>query len=263
MRFSYKHLLGIAMLAMALTPLLSSCGRNSSRSLGELLTLAANEAQVGNWKQAMVYSRTASERNPEDVTALVMLGLCQENGGSGDEALKNFMKAVKVDPANFHAQYNLGRLLYQHGRYEDSLPHLRAAYELNGDDASAALLMAQVEGRLKLLSALKYYKKLTVSQRFKNKPEPWNQMGVIYAERKDVSNAMNCFFKAYSMAPENYVVVLNFGRFLDYYMNTPQSREKAVALYRKYLQLSEINPAEGSLRAEVSRRIKELSRGSF
>ncbi len=257
-RFSARLLL-ISVAVVAGTLLLTSCGKKARKNNVELLTLAYNDAKVGNWDKALIQSKSAVDQDSKDVTALIMYALCLENTGKPDDAQQLLRQAVQIDPGNFRAQYNLGRILFQHGRYQDCVNYLRAAEKLKPNDVNTMVLLAQVDGKLELESAINYYAKLTKVPRFADSPAPWNQMGIICAEKKKMLDALKCFIKAYKISSKNPKVILNFAVFLDYYLNSPDSRKKAIALYRKYLSLIKNNPELQARSAEISRRIKTLT----
>lgn len=247
------------LMAVGALLLLCSCGKEVKHN-AELLTLAYDEAKSANWDKARVLARTATEQDPRDVTALTMYALCLENCGNPEEAQQALRQAIKIEPDNFRVQYNLGRILFLHGRYEDCVNHLRAAEKLKPDDVNTLLLLAQVEEKLKLLSAADIYNKLARSPRFVNRPGPWNQMAVAYAEHGNNLSALKCFMQAYKHGGDSYIVALNFAVFLDYYLNSVDSRKRAVQFYRQYLRLTANNPEMQARRDEVSDRIRALAR---
>jgi len=257
-RFSARVLL-IPVAVMAGMLLLTSCGKKATRNNMELLTLAYDEAKAGHWDKALIQSKSAVEQNSNDVTALIMYALCLENMDKPDEAQQVLQHAVQIDPGNFRAQYNLGRILFQHGRYQDCVSYLRAAEKLNPDNVNVIVLLAQVDGKLKLESAINYYAKLTKIPRFSESPVPWNQMGIIYAENNKKLNALKCFLQAYKTSSDNPKVILNFAVFLDYYLDSKDGRKKAMQFYRKYLSMIKNNPELQARSAEISRRLKTLA----
>ncbi len=252
------NLLVILLLGSGLPVLLSSCGR--SQTSEELLNQAFVEAHESNWKIALELAEKAAKRDERNISALVMYGIALEHVGSPEDALQIYRQAVKTDPENFYAQYHLGRLLYQQGKFEDSLTPLRQAEKLRGNDANTLVLLAQIENKMQLDSAINYYKKLAVNNRFKNKPEPWNQIGLILAAKGDLGTAGKCFAQAYRYASGNYIPVYNMAVFSDYYIGSNSARKNAIQYYTRYLQLTSTNPEMQKQRDQVINRLKTLKK---
>ena len=251
-----KFYLTIFLTGLVVPWLLCSCG--SRKSTDELLNQAFKEAHDSNWKVALELAEKAAKRDERNISAQVMYGIALEHAGNTDEALQVFRQAVKTDPENFYGQYHLGRVLYQKGKFEDSLEPLRQAERLRPDDANTLVLLAQIENKMKLDSAIGYYKKLAVHKRFERKPEPWVQIGLIYAGKRDFATAGKCFVLAYGVAPDDYIVVYNMALFNDYYSGSTAARKNSVQFYRRYLQLTSTNAELEAQRNEVTARIKAI-----
>lgn len=236
--------------------LLCSCG--SRKSTDQLLEEAFTAAHESDWQTAVRLAAEAAKRDERNISAQLMYGIALEHVGSNEAALSVFRQAVKTEPGNFYAQYHLGRALYQKGKFQDSLTPLRQAEKLRPQDANTLVLLAQIEHKMQLDDALIYYKKLAVNKRFTNKPEPWVQIGLISAARRDFATAGKCFALAYRLAPDNYIVVYNLAVFSDYYSGSTAARKNAVQYYRRYLRLTSTNPQLAAQRAEVAARIKAI-----
>lgn len=55
------------------------------------------------------------EKNPDDVSALNMLAICQVNKGETKAAQKTLAHAIKANPSDYHAFYNMSRIIVQTG----------------------------------------------------------------------------------------------------------------------------------------------------
>jgi protein O-GlcNAc transferase len=115
-------------------------------SLGDLLL------GLGRDEAAAAALRTALERRPDDVQALVSLGTALQRLGRLGEAREAFQRAIGLDPGAGLAHLNLGRLLTEEGRYVEAEAACRQALALRPDLAMAAYALAGVlraTGRLR------------------------------------------------------------------------------------------------------------------
>ncbi len=75
----------------------------------------------------------ASGRAP--ATVIQLANLLAERGAH-EEAISQLSALVRSQPQRFDARYHLGLLLIARGRYAEAADHLRAAYDINPNDAS-------------------------------------------------------------------------------------------------------------------------------
>ena len=237
---------------------LTACGKKKNGNTTEMLEIAYKLAQDGSWDKALAQAAKTAEVDPKNTAALLMLGICQEGNSQTAAALQTFKKAVENEPNNIVALYQLGRLQYQNGNYEESLTSLREAEKLNPDNENVILLLGQIEEKMKLPTAINYFKKLSTSQTYHNRAGIWNQLGIFYCDQKDNQNAMKCFLQAYKLSPDDHVICMNFAVFLDRYINTTAGKTKAAQFYKKYLNLTKLNPELKQQREKVVTRLKSL-----
>jgi len=255
-QISARLLLAAAVVFLAFG--LAACKKKNGNT-NEMLEVAYKQAQDGNWDKALAQATKAAEVDPKNTAALLMLGICQESSGQSAAALQTMKKAVENEPNNVTAIYHLGRIQYQSGNFEESLATLREAEKLNPDQENVVLLLGQIEEKMKLPTAINYYKKLSTSQNYHNRAGIWNQLGIFYCEQKDNQNALKAFAQAYKLAPEDHVICMNFAVFLDRYINTSAGKTKAAQFYKKYLTLTKLNPELKQQREKVTARIKALA----
>lgn len=242
---------------MAISFILLSCTKSVTESNEELLKHAIDSAaNKADWKKARSLSYEAAKRNPLDVNAHVMLAISLEQSGQIDTALTEVRKAVEIDPKHFMAQYTMGRMLFDSERFADCVGPLTSANKLQPGNANVLLFLARCSTILDLTqNAIKYYTSLAKHPDFKNKPDPYNELGVIFAGKKDWQRAARCFSEAYKRAPDNHIVVLNLAVFCDYYLKNFQ---KAAAFYQKYQRLTSHNPALEPKRVRIKERIERI-----
>jgi tetratricopeptide (TPR) repeat protein len=74
-----------------------------------------------------------------------LLGVCREQEGLADEAVKHFKKAVALKPDFKAAHNNLGGVYLLEGRYEDAIKAFREVIRLDPKDAQARYHLARAE----------------------------------------------------------------------------------------------------------------------
>jgi tetratricopeptide (TPR) repeat protein len=234
---------------------LAGCGPDR-RSTTQILNAAVESGSKNNWKEALELAMEAARREPENSSAWLMLAIAYENNARKDLAIQTARKAVKCDPDNFLAQYILGRLYFETpDKIQDSVQPLLSALKLKPDDPNILILLGQVYRRLNIDKPEQFYERLAKTKRFKDRPEPWNEMGVIYAARNDSANTAKCLVKAYYAAPDNHTTVLNLAICMDRHGR----KSKAISFYKKYLNLIANNPELEHQRQRIRHRIRELS----
>jgi cytochrome c-type biogenesis protein CcmH/NrfG len=247
------------LLSVLLALSVTGCGKMSSMTMDELLNNAADCADSGNWAQAVKFAKYASERDPTNTAALVLLAITYEYNSKADLALEAAKNAVKTAPDDFIAQYTLGRL-YAHdqNRLQDSIEPLMRAYKLRPDDIDTLILLAECSLKLGLPKTPEYYKRLLMMPKFNKRSDLWNQLGVHYAEKGKTRDAFECFITANSISPDNPVICLNLAIYLDRYVKGKGSA-KSIGYYQRFVELSSKNPELESRRQEIKNRIKEIS----
>ncbi len=252
----FRKIIILPALLLALVTL-QSCSENlADKSVDELLNSGCDLARNGAWAKAMKYAEAAVKREPNNSGALILAALAYENNDNLEQALQAARLAVKADAKYFQAQYTLGRLcLKDPAKIQDSIEPLKRALQLKPGDVDTLVLLARRGRKLGLLDTVKYFEQLTVTKRYGDKPEPWNEMGIIYAEQNNSRDAARCLVTAYNRAKENPTVVLNLALFMDYYNNQPA---RAVKFYRKFLSLVEGNPVFDNKAGRIRKRISVI-----
>jgi tetratricopeptide (TPR) repeat protein len=253
-----KKIIILPLLLLALV-ILQSCSENlADKNINDLLNRGCELAKNNDWQQALKYAQEAVKREPANAGALILLALAYENSGDLEQALQTARLAVKADAKYFQAQYTLGRLCLQDpAKIQDSIEPLKRALRLNPGDTDTLVLLAQGSKKLGLLETVKYFEQLAKSKRYQGRPEPWNEMMIIYAEQNNTRDAARCLVTAYSRAKDNPIIVLNFALFWDYYAN-PKRPVQAVKYYRKFLTIVANNSAFDSKVVQIKKRINEI-----
>lgn len=251
----YFRKITLFLITVSIAIVLTSCGPDR-RSTAEILDDAAKAGNENKWQDALYEAKKAARREPQNPSALMMLAIAYENTGRKDLAVQAARTAAGLATDDYSAQYLLGRLYYESPKnIQDCIEPLLRARKIKPDDPNTLILLGQSARKLNLQNPEQYYEVLTKTERFKNRPEPWNEMGVIYVSRNDLGRAANCFVNAYRTAPDNHIVVRNLAIFMD----RCNRKSKAVLFYKKYLDLIAGNPEMEHQRRQVRRRIREIS----
>src|SRR6185369_4301998 len=101
-----------------------------------LVVLAlACRMQVDTWKNSKTLFLHAIVVTDRNYLAHLNYGVALAHEGNADAAMKEYYKALAIQPNMMEAQAALGNALHQQGRYYQALPHLRLAIRLNPESA--------------------------------------------------------------------------------------------------------------------------------
>lgn len=236
--------------------MVTSCKNEKPMTNNELNRKALALASTNKLKEAGNYAQKAVQQDPNDAKAFILYAIILDKLGE-ERALEMAQAAVKLDADNFINQYILGKVLLASNRTEDSYKHLEKAHLLDPGNQDCLILLAKAASLLKKTEAIKYYAKLQKTAAFKNKPDAFNEMGIIFDHKKSNKKAAKCFLRANKIAPNNPVANLNLAIFCDKTLN---NKQYAVKYYKKYLQNTSHNASALAIkRAKVEQRIKDLS----
>ena len=245
------------LLATLIMPLLfSGCGNNDTTNPNVYVLKSASLAsEKGEWEQALKYAEDALKLDPKNIQAQVMYALALDQNGQQDEAAKYLTKAIHEDPDNFIAQLTLGRILYDKNDYEAAYDKLSNAHSLAPNNIDALILYAQCSKKLLAQNTDELLVKLSETNAYKGKPIIYNELGIYYAKINNKSEAIKNLIKAYKLTPENPTIVLNLAVLCDQYLGQPA---KAKYFYRKFISLTNSNPAYNKPRENVTNRLKVI-----
>ncbi len=92
----------------------------------------------GHFTDALTSFRLALREEPDNVDALQQIAITYTRVGMLEEAVRNYRRAIELDPAACGAHYGLAFLLLQRGEIDEAAAHLRAflAQPPGGSDAA-------------------------------------------------------------------------------------------------------------------------------
>lgn len=146
--------------------------------------------------------------NPDFKKAWFHMGFCYAHLYNDEKAVECYEKAIKADPGDYEAYYNLGNQYL---------------------DISDPLIDDEEYGDYP--KAIEYYKKT-----IEIKPDfsfAWNNMGFCYSKMEEHGKALECHLKSLEYDPENQSAWMNTGNdyfFLHNHLKAIESYEKAIEL---------------------------------
>lgn len=246
---------------------ITSCGKSDFVSNGVLVQQAKTEAQKGNWAEARKLAKKAVDQNGKDASARVMLALALEQCEQDDLALEEVEQAVLSDPNHFMAQYTKGRILFKKQRYEDCRGPLGKANKLKPGMPQTLFLLARTCAILDVhKDAVAYYVSLAKIDEYKNKPDAYNELGVLFMKKNDLKRSLRFFKEAYAKNDRSIAVNLNLAIFWDNLTqlcgeDKVRARKAAASAIKYYIASEKLllaNPHANGKRQDILARIKEL-----
>ena len=246
----------ILLSAVLLMPLFFSACSSKAEPTGVLVKQSFDSAMAGDWRRAADLAERAVDQEPSNVTALLLHALALSYTDRLQSAIDESLKAVKLAPRSFTAQYLKGYLLYKNRNYDQCIEPLRIARSLRPSDMNSAILLAQASLELRnTTAAAGYYKIVARDRRFYSTPAPWVGLGMTFLKTKPTL-ARSYFTLAERRAPDNPLIALNLAVVNDTGLKSPIG---AVPYYNKFLRLTESKPGFEAMRAKVQKRVTEIA----
>lgn len=105
-----------------------------------LLLLAMTGSQLAHWRNTLTLFRHALAVNPDNVEALYMLAVQEEQQGHHDAYHDYYRKAVSINPGFVAIRHNrIGHFLVKNGKYDEAIRQFEHALEVRPDYLSARI----------------------------------------------------------------------------------------------------------------------------
>jgi tetratricopeptide (TPR) repeat protein len=91
--------------------------------------------------------------SPLHVQARLNLGNCYAARGEQQEAIKEYLEVLKLDPRSAHAHYNLAWSYHQLKQEEPALYHVQAALEIAPQYPKALELLKEIRAAMQAQSS--------------------------------------------------------------------------------------------------------------
>jgi tetratricopeptide (TPR) repeat protein len=163
--------------------------------------------EASQWKNSETLWRRALAHTPPNVIVHTNLGMLLIESGRVDESLHHFQQAAEIDPSYSEALINYGSVLPLVGRGKEAIFVCQKALEINPRSIAAYFNMGialTTEGREEDAIAA-YQAALEVDPRFK---EAYGNLGVLFFKKGNIPQAVSCYQKALEIDPQ-FVLALN------------------------------------------------------
>jgi protein O-GlcNAc transferase len=172
----------------------------SFMDVGFLIQRAVGAHQQGQLDQAADLYEQILQQQPNNVTALQLLGALRGQQGRNLEAVRLTQSAVKLQPNDFGSLLNYATVLMATGRYEDALAQLDSALSIKPDFFEALYNRGITLAHLKRFAEAVacYDKALTLRP---NSPECFYNRGLSQAALGWLKDALASYDKAIALHP--------------------------------------------------------------
>lgn len=143
----------------------------------------------------------SAQNNTND---LIKQGVDLHNQGNYTEAINKFTEALKTDPDNDYANYEISLSLYYIKRPDDAIPHLEKAVKSQKKDlavASYSLLASIYDEKKQSAKAVDIYKEaIKINPDY---PQIFYNLGIVYSRMQQYPDAENAAIEAIKHNPKN------------------------------------------------------------
>ena len=209
-------------------------------------------ARDGQFEEAAKCFEKALKLDPTNKKAIYNLGLAFAKQGQLEKAKKYFENAIDLDPEFKEAWNNKGVTLFEQDQFEEAIKCTKKALEIDPtfEDAwnNLGLIFAE-QGQLE--KAKKYFENaLEINPTFE---DAWNNLGVVFAEQNQTEDAIKCLEKAIELDPTLVTAWYNLG---DEYLKINRYN-LSINSYKRAIQLDpESDYAYDKLELAVSEKVK-------
>ncbi|MFZ0907952.1 MAG: tetratricopeptide repeat protein [Candidatus Acidiferrales bacterium] len=161
------------------------------------------------------------------------LGIVSAREGRTDEAVRDFQRALEVDPGYVVALENLGNAYRQQKRWDDAKSALQRAVALSPDDPDANYGLGMVFAQLDDTNRAYDYLQRALSAR-PDYPEALNNLGVLYLRTHRQTQAEDSFKESIRVAPAFDQPYLNLARLYDLEGDPEKARAVLLDLLKQH-----------------------------
>jgi tetratricopeptide (TPR) repeat protein len=226
----------------------------TAAALGVLLISCAalSRRQLGYWRDSgTLFTHTLAVTGDNAMASQQYAGYLMATGQL-DEAIRNFRKAIELDPDFVYSYDNMGLALATQGKVDEAMDCYRAALRINPDDGDAeGNLGLALASKGDLAGAIACFRKAVATK--PNYAEMWNNLGTSLAEEGKFDEAIEEFRRAVEIEPESYSTYHNMGMALADSGRLPE----AVNAYNQALGL---NPKSADTRFSLANALARQER---
>ncbi len=166
----------------------------------DLLQIALNYHQAGNFEAAEKVYLQILEMNPDDANALHLYGILSGQLGKYDEAYALISRGLELDPNNSTFHNSLGNVLWGMEKFSDAIKHYETAITIQPNAPISQNNLGNLFLKLEQYDkAIKHYQ--AAIQLKPDYAEPYYNLGLAFSKLNKTSEAINNFKKALELEP--------------------------------------------------------------
>lgn len=176
-----------------------------------MATLALTYCIDENYTNALAWAHKAQRQDSTSARALNVVGIIQFYKGIDSEATQTFRRAIKTDPKNIDAYFNLGTMYCYRNHPDLAIATLKNGLKVERNSIRliyclgwAYLLRGEKEHAVECLETVIRYDSTYVAA--------YNRLGDIYFSQADYSQALALYRKATRIAPKQSEAFRLIGR---------------------------------------------------
>jgi tetratricopeptide (TPR) repeat protein len=181
---------------------------------------AIEKYRAKDYTAALAAAQRALQEDGNNASNVHIYGLTQAALGQFAEAEENLQKAIALEPAEPSFHYDYGYVLYQQKKYDQSVPVLKRAVELDGENLMARYLLGKAyvicHGSLHIdkFGELSLEQFKFIAEKNPRFPTVHLHMGMIYANAGDQDKALQELTTELELYPRNVQARLEIGEIL-------------------------------------------------
>jgi tetratricopeptide (TPR) repeat protein len=170
----------------------------------------ATVKQIAVWKDALTLSTSMVRKTPNSALLHNNLGNAYAKQNRFDEAVNEYLTALKLKPDYAEGHYNLGNAYTKQNRFDEAVNEYLSALKLGPDDSEAYNNLGTAYLKQNRLSeAANEF--LTALKLDPDNSEAHNNLGTAYANQNRLNEAVNEFITALKLDPDNSEAHRNLG----------------------------------------------------
>jgi tetratricopeptide (TPR) repeat protein len=188
--------------------------------------------QLKDYNSAIRYMIKLIKLNPNNAQTYYILAHSMQETGRLDEAVMNYQKALQINPNFTDVYYNLGTVLQDKKRYDEAISYYQKALHFHPTDVGSLYnigLSLQEKGQFQ--EAITFYQKaLQIDQ---NLDEAFGRIGLCLQEMGQLDDSISLYRKGIQLNPNNLIALYGLGTALE----EKEQLDEAMTYYQKTLQL--------------------------
>ncbi|MHC4269735.1 MAG: tetratricopeptide repeat protein, partial [Planctomycetota bacterium] len=209
---------------------------NQIPKLAGMLQEALKHHQKGNFDTATILYNKVLEIQPDNISAISLLGALNLQRGNHDVACMLLEKSLTLKPDNAIAHNNLGSALQASGRFQEAINSYKKAIELKQDYDEAYYNLGNTLQACNLLEeAIVIYKHALAIK--PNDADIHNNLAEAFRKSGKPDEALKCYKQAAMLNPHNTEILCNLGAVFQELGNL----DEAIINYKKAITLKPDN----------------------